>query len=177
MRILALDPGGTTGWAYVDIIPFVQNYIEVNGVEEIKSKLPVLEDLKFHYGQFNEKNHHDDLYRLLHKLYEPHYTVVSESFEYRNASRPGLELISVEYIGVAKLFCERQKVPLILQTASMGKVRDKDTAFIKPSNLKKLGLWSSGQGHAMDALGHLLYYMIHNAHLYRNELLTKGWKD
>ena len=161
-RIVALDPGGTTGWAYVDIAN--------DGT------------LEFHHGMLVAQNHHKELYDALVRWHIGDYQIVCESFEYRNASRPGLELISVEYIGVMKYFCQDFEVAYHMQSASQGKVRDKPSAFVKPENLKRLGLWSPNQVHAMDAYGHLLYYLINVAAKTRLgyadlvlELLAKGW--
>ena len=159
-RIVALDPGGTTGYAMItfhdDVVPY-----------------------SFNCGMFRSLNHHKELYDALGMWHVDDYEIVCESFEYRNASRPGLELVSVEYIGVMKLFCQERNIQFHMQSASQGKVRDKPTAFVKSENLKRLGLWSPSQVHAMDAYGHLLYYLI-NSKVYPEialELLNKGWKD
>ena len=159
-RIVALDPGGTTGWSTITI-----NDDDV---------------LSFNHGMLQRQQHHQQLYKLLEDLQVGvnDYEIVCESFEYRNASRPGLELVSVEYIGVMKLFCQERNIQFHMQSASQGKVRDKPTAFVKSENLKRLGLWSPSQVHAMDAYGHLLYYLI-NSKVYPEialELLNKGWK-
>lgn len=168
--ILSFDPGGTTGWASVTI-------------RELKSG-----DAEFmwHTGQLLDDNHHSALYSFMCNAYDDNalyndepiaaLTIVTESFEYRNISRAGLRLDSVEYIGVMKLFCDVRDVELKFQTASMGKVRDKPGAFVKPDNIKKLDLWSPGSKHAMDALGHLLYYMINSDKRYAKQLLERGWK-
>jgi hypothetical protein len=159
-RIVALDPGGTTGWATVTIMAHQE---------------PV-----FNHGMLTSKNHHKKLFDLLLILHEgiDELTVVCESFEYRNASRAGLELVSTEYIGVMKLFCQENDITYHMQSASQGKIRDKPTAFVKPDNLKRLGLWSPNQIHAMDAYGHLLYYLINYAKTgFEKELLQKGWKN
>lgn len=159
-RIVALDPGGTTGWAMVTY-------------EDGKEP-------QYNCGMFRALEHHKELYDALGMWQTESYRIVCESFEYRNASRPGLVLSSVEYIGVMKLFCQERNVPYHFQSASQGKIRDKPNAFVKPSNLKRLGLWSPSMVHAMDAYGHLLYYTIHNDPARKIEaaaLLLKGWKD
>lgn len=154
-QVIALDPGGHTGWAVWD------------------------HTFGFRYGIFRKQNHHSDLYRWLeNECYRQQgVKIVSESFEYRNTSKPGLELISREYIGVTKLFCQKHlTVDYVAQTASMGKITAR--SFVKRANLVKLGLWDvvDGEMHAMDALGHLLYYMIHNDHPQKMNLLRQGWK-
>jgi hypothetical protein len=95
---------------------------------------------------------------------------VCESFEYRNQSRAGLELISKEYIGIVNLFVQQRNIVANVhyQTASQGKITKK--SFIQKSNLQTAGLWSSGDGHAMDAYGHMLTWMI-NGPMRRYDLL------
>ena len=163
-RIAAFDPGGTTGWAYVDI--------------DVETQ-----ETTFHCGMLQAKEHHKELFDFLGHLDVQDFTVVSESFEYRNASRAGLVLSSVEYIGVIKHFCQERKVPVVFQMAAQGKIRDKPNAFVKPDNLKRLGLYHPSQVHAMDAYGHLLYYIIHTlSHResgydeLRLKLLARGWQ-
>lgn len=165
-RIVALDPGGTTGWAtYTE-------YPEADKPEQ-----------KFACGQIGPFEHHKDLYDFLGMQQTDDTIVVCESFEYRNERRPGLVLISKEYIGVAKLFVaergfesEENFLHYKEQTASKAK------GFVKDTNLQKLGLWSSGFPHAMDAMRHLLYYMINDNAGFNNmkkgtyELLKQGWK-
>lgn len=142
MKAIALDPGGTTGIA------------SVQGEEFIVDQLSI-------------KNHHNELWELLCELGPE--TVVCESFEYRNANRPGLVLDSKEYIGVAKLWTQQHDVPFVEQTASTAK------NFVKDSNIKKLDLWAPGLNHAMDAMRHLLFYLINNT-VMKKDLLKRGWR-
>ena len=128
-NLIALDPGGTTGYA-----------VSVGG--------------RFYSGQIGPTEHHRELYDVLNN-YGPNETIC-ERFEYRNTSRPGLELISREYIGVAKLFCSFMDQELILQTAAQGK------GFVSDDNLKLLGLYEKGQQHARDAMRHLIYRIVNN---------------
>jgi hypothetical protein len=155
LKIIALDPGGTTGWAsYTD---FTDERLA-----------------KFACGQIGPDEHHEELFSdvlLAGTGYE--VEIVCESFEYRNANRPGLVLLSKEYIGVAKLSATMFSRPYTEQTASKAK------GFVRDSHIKKLGLWSVGNKHAMDAMRHLIYYMINGPH--RNsevarKLLEVGYK-
>jgi len=167
--IIALDPGGTTGWA-----TFNADYVEgPDGAE--------LYNAEWRCGQLDGGKHHKELAILLEMNHTQHYQIVCESFEYRNRSRPGLELVSKEYIGVAELVAQDRKLPpVVYQTAAQGKVRNKTTAFVKPTNLKRLGLWIPGNDHAMDGYGHLLYYIIHSKRPefrpLRHDLIEKGWR-
>lgn len=154
--IIALDPGGTTGWASVRLEP---------------RKVP-----EFNCGQLAADNHHSELNTLLGLNHTDNYTVVCERFEYRAYSRAGLVLDSREYIGVAKLFCQERNVPLVMQSAAQGK------GFVKDINIKRLGLWSMGWPHAMDAMRHLLFYIANGGSddtLVRElgqKLLKEAWK-
>lgn len=132
--ILALDPGGTTGWALARW-----------GDEG---------DLKWHCGHIGPEEHHKELYDFLGMQQTDNYTIVTERFEYRNTSRPGLVLMSREYIGIVKLFHKERGGSLRFQNASQAK------GFVKDRHIKELGLWSPGFQHAMDAYRHLLYYII-----------------
>jgi hypothetical protein len=177
-RIIGLDPGGTTGWAVLTITepnPLSPDYSLTN--PQFKSEWVM--------GQLGPHEHHTQLYNLLETQHVQNTFVVSESFEYRNDSRPGLVLISSEYIGVTKLFCRERQVPLWLQTASEGKVRNTPSAFVKPANLKALGLYQSSLRHANDAIGHILYWMINTMKndpispvdsSIRKDLLHRGWR-
>lgn len=161
--ILAFDPGGTTGWALfqADRIVTPDSMVEYYNV-------------KHTCGHLGPEPHHKRLYDFMGYCVTETTHFVTESFEYRNRERPGLELISREYIGVMRYFGEERTYPIIQQTASQGKITDK--SFVRKGNLQKLGLWETGFKHAMDARGHLLYYMINNVHVMRDELLQKGWK-
>lgn len=162
MRIISLDPGGTTGWACYTESQLASYVYNVND---------------FTYGQLGPHEHHKELYDLLRSGIEHDYRIVCESFEYRNESRSGLVLVSREYIGVVKLFCQETLTLYFPQTASVGKITG--NSFVQPANLARLGLWAKGgksrMNHAMDAVSHLLQYMVKN-NIHKKELLEKGWK-
>ena len=145
-RIIALDPGGTTGWATF-------TFLEMPGGEETYDEV-------FQCGQLYGE-HHDELDTLLGMQHVESYTIVCESFQkYRDLN--SAELISLEYIGVVKRFAQERVLPIQFQSSSEGKLRV-NGSFVNRSHLVRLGLWSSGQRHAMDAYSHLLYYMLHTA--------------
>lgn len=161
MKILALDPGGTTGWATLD---------SFNAL-----------DMRWNCGQIGPDEHHTELYDFLGFQQEKDFVVVCERFEYRNQSRAGLDLISKEYIGVTKLFHQKRMQffgqALVFQNASQA-VGDK--SIVQDRHVKKLGLWYPNARHAMDATRHLLYYVISSTRapeqLLARELLERGWK-
>lgn len=134
-RVIALDPGGTTGWAM---------YTEYTS-EAI---------VKFDYGQIGPYEHHVQLWQLLEGSAGYETEIVCESFEYRNTARPGLVLVSKEYIGITKLACLKMNMKFTEQTASKAK------GFVRDAHLKRLGLWSSNYVHAMDAMRHMIFYLV-----------------
>lgn len=123
-EVLAIDPGGTTGLCL--------------GVKEGK-KLTV-SPMQDRYTPFT--------FRLMLENYN-HY-VVCESFEYRKASRAGLDLTPVHLIGVAMAWVPSDK--LRFQTAAQGK------GFFSNEKLKQLDIYIAGKPHAMDAARHLLHW-------------------
>ena len=147
--ILALDPGTTTGWALAQI-PH-----DIN------------EPVAWRQGWLGPEEHHAKLWALLELVEtDQDFTIVTEKFDYRNDSREGLVLDSREYIGVVKLFGQQRNHPVVLQPASVGKIRKgttENTAFVKRRNLEALNLWSLGPKsahHMVDATGHALFYML-----------------
>lgn len=147
MRIVALDPGGTTGWAY--------------WTDEWESGCERINDEAWDRGQLTGQ-HHEELYGLLCTL-QPD-VLVYERFTYqRRELDKGVSLVldSVEYIGVAKLWMHIGRLvdcQLVPQTVHQGKIGPKN--LWTEEKVKALGLWIPGLTHAMDATGHLLYYRV-----------------
>jgi hypothetical protein len=131
-------------------------------------------DIEWHRGHIGPEPHHSELYHMLESLNTENYRVITESFEYRNRARAGLVLVSLEYIGVAQLFCNEYGRVLTKQTASMGK------GFVKDEHLKKLDLWYGTKWkHAMDATRHLIYFIVNGNNVppaLRDQVLKKGFK-
>jgi len=75
--------------------------------------------------------------------------VVCESFNYQR--RDKVVLTSVEYIGVAKLWCATTKSKYEPQSPSQGK------GFWDDKKLKAVGLYTNSP-HSRDATRHMLYY-------------------
>jgi len=156
--ILALDPGGTTGYALwrANLI------LNPDGGEEWF-------DEKWHQGELGPVAHHDVLFDMLGRFQTTNYIIVCESFEYRrnprDSQRDNIVLDSKEYIGVLKLFQMQRMLALeqsggtqrvVFQTASEGKgfwFKQKN-----PDKLKKIGLYRPGSMHINDATAHLLHY-------------------
>lgn len=162
-HILALDPGGTTGWAWA----------------VYKGPLPLttFEQIEFQCGQLGPDPHHTRLWdllneRFLQRLSIPEMEIVCESFQFRqhinrDQAKTKVELVSCEYIGVVELFCAKYEVPLKYNTASAAKT------FISGDKIKTLGLWVPGKVHAMDAMRHLLREIVVGKRV--REPITDRW--
>lgn len=133
-KVIALDPGGTTGWC--------SHTIDKSG---------------WSGGQIEGDDHHRALANVL--TGEGPDVVVYEAFNYQirqGGQMPGVDLIAREYIGVAKLWCQlHPHVTLIKQQPSVVGL-----TWLKDPALKKLGLHTSGERHHNDATRHLLYYIV-----------------
>lgn len=130
---MAYDPGGTTGWAFFDP-----------------------KSISVFCGQIMDE-HHSTLWKHIEE-WAPDL-IVSESFQFRQFEgfdKSKVELWSVEYIGVLKLYNQLYHTPLLFQTASTAK------NFIADVKLRRMGWYERTKGmvHARDALRHLLYYLV-----------------
>lgn len=128
MRIIAVDPGLTTGFCYAKIMENHLYYWPFQMVDDVE--------------EFNDR---------LEK-FNPDY-IVMEDFEFRGKARTGLVLFSVQLIGVAQLFVAKApQVGFKLQKAAQGK------SYYTDKMLKSLGLYVRGIPHGMDASRHLLHW-------------------
>lgn len=128
MRVIALDPGITTGVAYGTID---------DGMMTV-------------YAEQYNWTHHQLYAHLLERMPD---VIVMESFEFRKGARAGLILYPVELIGVVKLYeALHPPVAVFMQTAAKGK------SYYSDTHLKNGGVYVRGVGHGMDALRHLLHW-------------------
>jgi hypothetical protein len=131
-KIVAFDPGGTTGWAMLS------------------------QDWSLTHGIFTEKDHHLALWKFL--LINMPDIVVCERFVYQNReATPTLELISRDYIGVITLWCQLYGKHLEMQTVSDAKSQWPDKKLIL---LKNQGQNMPKIVHAKDAMRHLMLYLV-----------------
>lgn len=94
MKILGLDPGGTTGWCCYDT-----------------------DNRDLIGGQLEKNNHHRDLWSLMAD-HAPH-VIACERFDYRR-NLGNVDLIPREYIGVVTLFSQLTNTKMVLQTQLKG---------------------------------------------------------
>lgn len=132
-RILTLDPGVTTGYV-------------IASLQGRRLKLEVGE-AQWSLSEIHEAMREICIYRGSHIVYE--------TFEYRNASRKGLNLTPVKIIGVIELFKDwyEPMTGFWPQTAAQGK------GFYSDDKLKSLGVYVKGKKHGRDATRHLLHWL------------------
>lgn len=141
LRLLGVDPGGATGWSVVQINfhDSDEPYIEVVQRGQV--------------GDPDKHEHHAELETIM-QTYGPFTLIVCERFEHRN--NEFAELVSLEYIGVVKAFCQRCHVPLVLQGSSEAK------HWADNSKLAQLGflisplrMWKDTN----DSMRHIVYFI------------------
>jgi hypothetical protein len=143
VRALAIDPGGTTGYA--------MGYLDVNANE-----------LTIECGQ--QEWSMGDMYEMLDNWIAGESEnmpvhVIYEDFSYRNAARAGLDLTPVKLIGIIELYKERYEpnVGFTKQSAATGK------AFWNNDKLKAKGIYARGKDHGRDATRHLMHWLAFGA--------------
>jgi len=96
MRVLAIDPGRTTGYCYAAI-----------------------RDAKLYFCPYQSV---DDVAEFYHRIakFEPEHIIV-EDFAFRGGARRGLDLFPVQLIGVARLYDATHNIILTMQMPSEGK--------------------------------------------------------
>lgn len=132
MRYLSLDPGGTTGVCIHDTTK-----------HKYDPKLRLFERKQL------TGIHHVKLWELLGETLPD--VIVCESFVYQR--RDNVVLVSVEYIGIVRLFSMVYGIKYKEQPPASAK------GLWGDDKLKVIGLHSPGQPHANDATRHLLYYI------------------
>jgi len=158
--IIAIDPGGTTGYAAywpVAATRIVQGTWERHEIENCELGFQ-LRHLLREIGSLTRTVQPFIAKPTIHIVYEP--------FEFRRneRERDKIEYTSAEVVGALKYWADDlDYVKLVPQPASSG------MAFWDDAKIKKLGLWVPGRRHAMDATAHLLKYrsfVLGEKHLY-----------
>lgn len=142
--VMAVDVGGTSGWCAVRLPNFEAT---VGQVKDVDTLLCVLE------------------------THKPEVVIVEDFRLYpeqaKSLSRQRLYI--GETIGMIALWCERNQVELIRQSASMGKVITREL-------LERLGLWSLTRNmpHARDAARHLVVWLLRQGNKELTNRVFKG---
>jgi hypothetical protein len=153
-NVLAFDPGGTTGWAWGQLLDPIPEKIKI-------------EDIYLRTGEFGPGLHHEEIYTMIRQIGSTHgnLEVVSEPFHYRQnivgegeGFRGKVELISAEYIGVIKLACAQLGLTYY-DRFTPGEAK----RYVTDQKLELLG-WLQEPRHPMrhrnDALRQLVKYLI-----------------
>lgn len=157
VTVLAFDPGGTTGWSSYKATRMIDPDGNVEWYDELHT-----------CGSLGPKEHHKALETLIELSRTEVFHLVSESFEFRQGKqRTGLNLMSREYIGVMKNWCQSNDQQLHLQTAAMGK------GFVDDRKLKIMDLWCTNK-HSRDARRHLIFYMVNK--MQRHDMI-QSWRN
>lgn len=143
MKVIAFDPGGTTGWCMI----------------HSPHAIPTIEDTEWTFGQLGPEAHHLSLWNFC--LQERPHFVIWERFMYqRRELDKGVSLVqvSLEYIGILKLFIDYADsldwdVGEYEQTPAQAK------NFWDDQKLKHLGLYHKSSPHIRDATRHMLYWL------------------
>jgi len=134
-RVISLDPGGTTGYT-----------------------LAYKDGPHLYVAPCQAELDHHGIYNLLTDNMPKH--VICEDFEYRpGIARPYIVLVSLEYIGVVKLWCAvgARPTPLFMQKAAQA---IGDNNFFNDLRLKRMGLYKRGVPHGLDSMRHFLYWFF-----------------
>jgi hypothetical protein len=129
IRVAALDPGITTGYAKGTI---------KDGFMKVES----------HQAKWN----HLDLHIFL-ITFQPNH-IVCERFDFRQKVDK-LELFSRELIGIVQLYTQIHKIEDKLYMQSAGEVL---RGYYSNARLKEDGVYERGKPHANDAMRHLLHW-------------------
>lgn len=132
INVLCLDPGVTTGYAF--------GQIDDDGLMHVSTGQDKLSPL--------------ELFNMI-KGMEPD-VIIYEDFQYRNNARQGLELFSVQLIGVINMYAESVEKSIELKHQSPGSVIGQyfTNTRLSMDNLYK----TTTGGHANDACRHLLHW-------------------
>lgn len=146
MKAIAIDPGGTTGWATFEVDTY-------DSTGDVRWHGKSVQDCFKSFGQLTGDMHHAELRELL-RSERPDILIV-ERFEHRNNDFS--LLVSLEYIGICKEYAQTFKIILVMQGASQAFPFDE-----AGQKLERLGLvlkpyktWKD----ANAARKHLVFYL------------------
>lgn len=133
-RLLAIDPGMTIGWAL-----FKDGVLTKQGQIICKDNAP-----KGAIDLFNDT-------RPTQVICEDY-----KIYAHKADVHIGDSLFTPQLIGIIKLLCAQQEIPIKLQMAAVAK------AFVTPERLKEWGLYAKGARHSLDAIKHGCHYLLFN---------------
>jgi hypothetical protein len=139
-RILALDPGETTGLAFFD----TTDPGWAGAIDQVKT-WPIDHGIR-------------NLGILLDEM-KPNY-VVYESYNvysWKADQHKGSSVPTIQVIGIIQTLCVQRNIPFSSQTPQNAKT------FCTDDKLKAWGLWTPGKKHGRDATRHACFWLLFNA--------------
>jgi hypothetical protein len=163
VKILTLDPGGGTGyavWSGSLEKPWNPDDVVMGVIEGRDHHLKLEEFLTAELTILDTDSPDNTLYidgaQALpvksKRVAVSDSRLIYEGFDHTD--NRSAELVSLEYIGVAKLFAQRYGIKHFRASRS-----SKDVAYLKGRNLKDFGLWPDSKD-AKDAARHLVWHMV-----------------
>ena len=150
MKILAVDPGPTTGFAVYD--------------DSTRKYSCWMEELFGVNSRLVENGAHDHLWNVLSTV--DFDILIVEKFEFRKddvRTREKIDLRAAEFVGVCMLYAQQNPhVKLVMQGSNQACGTSSFWGDWKVGNqrLRTLGVWDSkAHPHGIDALRHLMYYV------------------
>lgn len=136
-RLLALDPGGETGWTLftngnIDKVGQTPGYDHKTEVIDWESMETLLDSIN-----------------PTHIVCENYKIYAHKLDQHTFSSVPTLRII-----GMIDFWAWKNKVPIEYQMAQQAK------GFCTDDKLKKWGLWQKGMRHSRDAIRHACYYLV-----------------
>lgn len=135
LRILGLDPGETTGWAFFEGAAYCGQG-EIGPHRTVESAAFVIDKL------IDEK--------------QPH-VIVNESYRvyaWRANAHTHSDLFTPRLIGAVGLLAAQKGIKRFEQSAHQAK------AFVTDAKLKEWEFYVRGQRHSRDAVRHVVYYLL-----------------
>jgi hypothetical protein len=146
-KILALDPGETTGWCTLEL-------------KASDSPLASRAEVRPHYcaGQI-VTNPIEQATPLLTKLFEeqkPDHIVCEDYrvYSWKTKSHSWEELHTPQLIGSIRTLAQQLNIPISFEMAQQPK------QFVTDEKLKEWGIYHRGMKHARDAQRHAIYFLL-----------------
>lgn len=135
MRVLAVDPGLTVGYATFDS--------DADNYEAYQCH-------KWPFLNWADPDQHKAWFDI---VVVERFTITPQTLKMSRQPHP------IEVIGVLRWWCESTSTTLIEQTPSEAK------SFMTNDRLKHLGLYEPGADHANDAVRHLALYLVKTGYI------------
>jgi hypothetical protein len=137
-RVLAFDPGETTGWAVFHRTTENTELIDAGQATTWPLKVGV-ENFNTLFQQFSPN--------II--VYESYHIYSWKANQHKNS-----EVATIQVVGCLQTLAIQNVLPYTAQTAQIGKT------FVNDAKLEDWGLWIPGLRHARDAIRHGCYYIL-----------------